>query len=113
MLMFPSLAGRRPTGTIRVSLAFLCALLLWFYLLIVIEYHIFSYIGCEENLWVEDGFCDDLSNVLLCDYDGGDCCLDLIQSDYCDDCICHLTGEKHDTIASPGTGSLPGDDCKH
>ena len=38
---------------------------------------------------VADGFCDDDTNNLACDFDGGDCCgLEVLEA-YCDDCDCH------------------------
>ena len=43
-----------------------------------------------------DGFCDDITNNLACDYDGGDCCGLTILDDYCDECECHLD-EDEDT----------------
>ena len=41
--------------------------------------------------YIGDGFCDDLTNVAECNHDGGDCCGDDVKTDYCTDCICHLT----------------------
>ena len=38
---------------------------------------------------VGDGFCNDESNNHVCNYDGGDCCLN-INTDYCSECICYL-----------------------
>ncbi len=49
---------------------------------------------CSKMLWVEDGFCDDETNTELCDFDGGDCCMDQIIDNYCLECLCHETGEK-------------------
>ena len=50
---------------------------------------------CLESLWKNDGFCDDLTNVQDCDYDGGDCCLVPSLGHYCDNCTCHETLESH------------------
>ena len=33
-------------------------------------------LGCNVTQWVGDGYCDDVSNTIECNYDGGDCCLD-------------------------------------
>ena len=51
--------------------------------------------------WVGDGKCDDAVNVELCEYDGGDCCLNIIDALYCDDCICHFDSQKHPTLKPP------------
>ena len=52
---------------------------------------------CLYSLWKNDGFCDDLTNVQDCDYDGGDCCLVPSLGHYCDNCTCHETLESHVT----------------
>ena len=38
--------------------------------------------------WIGDGYCDDINNNLDCTYDGGDCCLDYVYENYCDECLC-------------------------
>ena len=43
--------------------------------------------GCNQG-WIGDGYCDDINNNLDCTYDGGDCCLDYVYEDYCDECLC-------------------------
>ncbi len=46
---------------------------------------------CPENLdhtWIADGYCDDDTNILECDFDGGDCCESEPNMDYCDLCEC-------------------------
>ncbi len=35
-----------------------------------------------------DGACDDDTNTPECEYDGGDCCLPEVITDYCDLCEC-------------------------
>ena len=42
-----------------------------------------------------DGFCEDEINVETCDFDGGDCCLNVIITNYCDKCVCHWDGTRH------------------
>ena len=42
--------------------------------------------GC--NQYIGDGYCDDVNNNLDCTYDGGDCCLDYVYEDFCDECLC-------------------------
>ena len=45
-----------------------------------------NYIG-----YIGDGYCDDVTNLPECSYDGGDCCGDYVYTDYCNECICHPT----------------------
>ena len=47
-------------------------------------------IECPGDLptLVGDGYCDDVTNTADCNYDGGDCCLDAIQTNFCFNCIC-------------------------
>ena len=52
--------------------------------------------GCNTN-WIGDGYCNDETNTFKCNYDGGDCCVN-INADYCSDCNCLGRG----VIKSPG-----------
>lgn len=52
----------------------------------------FSGITCDAT---GDGACDDKDNIEQCNYDGGDCCLPIIATDWCIQCICHEDGTKH------------------
>ena len=52
-----------------------------------------------------DGHCNDETNHLYCNYDGGDCCLLNITSDYCSECSCHYK----ETCASGIMPSIVGD----
>ena len=45
-------------------------------------------LGCHEPAWVGDGMCDDLTNTLECNYDGGDCCGTDIVTTECNICVC-------------------------
>ena len=46
--------------------------------------------GCPLHpQWLGDGFCDDITNTIECDYDGGDCCMSDINTQYCEECLCH------------------------
>ena len=47
-----------------------------------------EYIQCPDLSYVGDGLCDDLTNIVQCSYDGGDCCLDDKKTFYCKDCKC-------------------------
>ena len=38
---------------------------------------------------IGDGYCDDETNNLDCNFDGGDCCTVCVNTDYCLDCVCH------------------------
>lgn len=57
--------------------------------------------GCLEAL-KGDEYCDDVNNILECDYDYGDCCLTPVKNTYCETCLCHETGLVHTTVASQG-----------
>ena len=46
--------------------------------------------GCNNITIVGDGLCNDETNTALCNYDGGDCCLNVINKYYCFECICFL-----------------------
>ena len=55
--------------------------------------------------WSGDGFCDDESNIEECDFDGGDCCQDvvgIIDTSFCYACVCksecHLDMDSYDLI---------------
>ena len=39
--------------------------------------------------YIDDGFCDDETNLAECGYDGGDCCGDDVWTEFCIFCICH------------------------
>ena len=51
----------------------------------------FKTIGCDSDVphYIGDGWCDDENNNDDCNFDGGDCCLDPINADYCTECICY------------------------
>ena len=44
---------------------------------------------CLNDYLVADGFCDDDTNNLACNFDGGDCCGFRVLEEYCDACNCH------------------------
>ena len=48
-------------------------------------------IGCGSSnpSWIGDGYCDDETNNAGCNFDGGDCCGENINTQYCNECICH------------------------
>ncbi len=63
----------------------------------------------EHLFMVGDGFCDDVTNSILCRYDGGDCCFAAIDDHFCTSCICHEDNEKHDVWTSTTQISLSKD----
>ena len=65
--------------------------------------------NCTVNTqWISDGFCDDGSNIAECLFDGGDCCMDYIDAQFCEICVCYETGEKHPFTMDTTTSSTPG-----
>ena len=50
--------------------------------------------ACNNLQWVGDGYCDDITNNPICNYDGGDCCLSNIQTTYCNECQCLEEGNN-------------------
>ena len=38
--------------------------------------------------WIGDGFCDDMNNQKLCDFDSGDCCGAFTKIHFCMECRC-------------------------
>ena len=43
--------------------------------------------SCVDS-WIGDNYCDDQNNVAECQYDGGDCCGDNVDTTYCSACEC-------------------------
>ena len=60
------------------------------------QFH-FDFQGCESTEIVGDGYCDDNSNTLECNYDGGDCCGSDVNKYYCSECKCY----SHKTCNAP------------
>ena len=44
--------------------------------------------GDCNQIWIGDGYCNDINNNLACTYDGGDCCGCNVQTQYCTECLC-------------------------
>ena len=44
--------------------------------------------GCSNLTLVGDGYCDDETNVLECNFDDGDCCGPNITTTHCTECQC-------------------------
>ena len=43
--------------------------------------------SCNQY-WIADGECDDINNNIGCNFDGGDCCGDNVNTQFCTDCLC-------------------------
>ena len=50
--------------------------------------HYFKIADGGKSEWIGDGFCDDMNNQELCDYDYGDCCGAFKQIHFCMKCEC-------------------------
>merc|ERR1719219_1411108 len=48
---------------------------------------------CREE-WKGDGYCDDDNNNAGCQFDGGDCCGNHVEKDFCTECKCLQTTGK-------------------
>ncbi len=44
----------------------------------------------NKEIMIGDGLCDDVTNVELCFFDGGDCCLEKKSTPLCVDCTCKM-----------------------
>ena len=59
--------------------------------------------GCGNPNWVGDNFCDDENNNAECNFDGGDCCGDDVNTQYCSACECLEGSTAAPTTAAPTT----------
>ena len=57
---------------------------------------------CYNHAYIGDGYCDDDNNNDVCNYDGGDCCLDHVLTDWCTICIC--IEDNPTTVEVEGSG---------
>ena len=61
--------------------------------------------SCNDKLsWVGDNQCDDETNHAGCNFDGGDCCGDNINTNFCIECNC-----KHQSACGKGFQGWVGD----
>ena len=51
-------------------------------------------LGCINLNWVGDGYCDDDTNNMECNFDGGDCCESYTDTQFCKRCQCLGEGNK-------------------
>ena len=64
---------------------------------------------CLETDHVGDGYCDDIANTQICNWDGGDCCGPYANTDHCSDCTCqdpNLTTQMSTTGPVSSTGPV-------
>ena len=47
-------------------------------------------VEANDTALIGNGFCNDITNVRSCDFDGGDCCGENISTEFCEICTCHL-----------------------
>ena len=59
--------------------------------------------GCVNPDWIGDSYCDDSTNNMECNYDGGDCCGPNINTQYCVECQCQ---NENGTTVNPLTTTL-------
>ena len=59
--------------------------------------------GCVNPDWIGDSYCDDSTNNMECNYDGGDCCGPNINTQYCVECQCQ---NGNGTTVNPLTTTL-------
>ena len=61
--------------------------------------------GCKWPRLIGDGYCNDETNNLHCNFDGGDCCYSCVSTLFCLDCEC-LTGDdgENDNTVLSGDG---------
>ena len=43
---------------------------------------------CPKPMWQGDGRCDDINNIEICKFDGGDCCGPNVDKSFCKQCEC-------------------------
>merc|ERR1711881_252261 len=65
--------------------------------------------ACGSPQWQGDNYCDDENNNAGCGYDGGDCCGDDVNTQYCSACECLDPSEQPTTTAAPAPP--PSDAC--
>ena len=59
---------------------------------------------CDMPALVGDGFCNDETNNIDCNYDGGDCCGSCVVDKFCSQCEC-ITGVNVGEINNPLIGN--------
>ncbi len=54
-----------------------------------------QYPQCSEPNFISDDICDDLTNNEQCGFDGGDCCIQSPNCNYCQECTCQLLEKRN------------------
>ena len=69
--------------------------------------------ACGSPHWKGDNYCDDENNNAGCEWDGGDCCGDNVNTQYCSACECLDPNAGGSTPAPPPpvTTEGPSDAC--
>jgi hypothetical protein len=65
--------------------------------------------GCHPS-WIGDGQCDDETNTLECQFDGGDCCGDAVDARFCTECACLPIGVDATSTTNSAGATNDGDD---
>ena len=65
----------------------------------------FQKTDCTIPQWIGDGYCDDVINTEVCNYDSGDCCGSSIDTTYCIECQCCDIGGCNATINGGNGGN--------
>ena len=55
-----------------------------------LNFYLFLVLECGNTTLVGDGSCNDETNTVVCNYDGGDCCLNVINKIHCSECVCYF-----------------------
>ena len=62
----------------------------------LIELNIYGYFSipkdCSNGILIANGMCNDETNNDECNFDGGDCCGDCINTEHCSECVCYADG---------------------
>ena len=64
-------------------------------------------VDANDTALIGNGFCNDITNVRSCDFDGGDCCGQNISTEFCENCTCHLDELTTPEWIAPPTTTLP------
>ena len=64
-------------------------------------------VDANDTALIGNGFCNDITNVRSCDFDGGDCCGENISTEFCVNCTCHLDELTTPEWIAPPTTTLP------
>ena len=75
------------------------------------EYNSTLYLYCIRPTWLNDGYCDEECNHPDFDYDGGDCCLDIVNNAKCIDCYCYEDCSIHTLRFNDDKDLQPDSEC--